>query len=167
MGPVGLGHDQHATGVAIQPMDDPGPRRAAGSAELVEMKLQGRGERASPMPFGRVDDHPRRLVDRRQRGVFVENVERNVFRLRAVARRRFKRDQSHTLSKPQSLRRLPLFAIDLDAQLADGPTNSARLCIGNAWTRKTSSRPPTNSSPTTSSIGASPGVSGTLRTMSR
>ena len=63
---IGLGHDHHAAGVAIQPMHDARPRRSAGRAELVEMKLQRRGQRAGPMSLGRMHDHARRLVDDRQ-----------------------------------------------------------------------------------------------------
>ena len=50
---VGLGDDHHAAGVAIEPMHDAGARGAAGGAELVEMELQGRGQRAGPVPLGR------------------------------------------------------------------------------------------------------------------
>ena len=83
----------------------PGRRRPAGGAQLVEVKLQGRGQRAGPVPFARVDDHARRLVDRRQRFVFVEDVERNVLGLRAFARQ-FGQYDRDPLAGLQPVRRL-------------------------------------------------------------
>ena len=75
---IGLGHHEHAAGVAVEPMHDPRPRRSPRAAERIEMKLQRAGERAGPMPLGRMNDHPRRLVDRRQTIIFVENIERDI-----------------------------------------------------------------------------------------
>ena len=51
-------------------------------AELVEMKLQRRGQRAGPVPLGRMHDHARRLVNHRQPLVLIKDFEGYLFRLR-------------------------------------------------------------------------------------
>ena len=70
----------------------PGRVGPAGRAQLVEMKLQGRGQRAGPMPLARMHHHARRLVDRRDRVVLVEDFERNILGPRALAGQLRQRD---------------------------------------------------------------------------
>src|SRR5262249_11768114 len=79
-----LGYENHAAGVAIQPMDDTRPMLAADVAELAEAELQSVHERPAPVPFGGVHDHVGRLVDRRQELVLVQHLQRNVFSSRQI-----------------------------------------------------------------------------------
>ena len=117
---IGLGHDHHAAGVAVEAVDDARPRRAAGAAQLVEVKLQGAGQRAGPMPLRRMHDHAGRLVDRRQPFVFIQNIERDILGPRGFAR---DRRQSHAdpLAEPQPMRRFGSLAVDFDRGRIDGP----------------------------------------------
>ncbi len=78
VGGIGLGHHQHAAGVAIQPMHDARPRRAASRTQILEMKRQRTGQRPLPMPFGRMDHHARRLIDRRDFRILEQDVERDI-----------------------------------------------------------------------------------------
>ena len=96
----------------------PGRRRPAGRAELVEMELQSRGQRAGPVPFGRVNDHARRLVDHRQMSVFVQDIERDVFRRRALARQVGQRDRD-VFAAVQPIGRFDAQPIDFDARGID------------------------------------------------
>ena len=115
---VGLGHDQHAARIAIQPVDDARPRLAADRAELLEVKREGAGQRAAPMPAGRMHDHPRRLVDRDDVLIFIENVERDVLRMRP---RRIHRRQNDANPVPgaQLVGDLSPLFVDLYAPGAD------------------------------------------------
>ena len=74
-----LGNQNDAAGVAVQAVDDTGAVVAVQVAELAEMKLQGVGQCAAPVPLGRVHDHVKRLVDDGQEFVLIKDVERDVF----------------------------------------------------------------------------------------
>ncbi len=54
VGPVVLGDDQEARGVAVEPVDDPRPVLAADGGERVEVELEGVDQRPGPVPLGRL-----------------------------------------------------------------------------------------------------------------
>ena len=120
MGLIGLGHDEHSARVAIEAMNDAGTSRAARAAEPIEMKLQGAGERAGPMPFGRVNDHARRLVDRGEPLVLEQNIERNILGLRRLARNLGKR-QPDRFPEPKPMGGFRSRAVHFDARSVDRP----------------------------------------------
>ena len=102
MRPVVFGDHDHAARVAVEPVDDARPRRPADAAQPVEMELQRAGQRARPMPFGGMDDHAGRLVDRGQPFVFVENLQRNVFRLGPLPRHLGQHDRDPLAGSPDA-----------------------------------------------------------------
>ncbi len=118
MGTIGLGDDKHAARVAIEPVDDPRSRGAAGATEPVEMELQGAGKRAGPVPLRRMHDHAGRFVDRREPVVLVENIERDILRLRRFAGD-FGKRETDLLVEPQAMGGLCTAAIDLDGGRVD------------------------------------------------
>ena len=82
MGDVGLGDDEQARRVLVDSVDDPRPRHSADPAEPPgAMVEQGVDQRAVEIAGGRMDDHPRRLVDDEQMIVLEDDVERDVLRL--------------------------------------------------------------------------------------
>ena len=86
VGLIVAGHQDHAAGVAVEPVDDARPAQPAGGAQgRPEMELQGAGQRARPVSPGRMHDHARRLVDHHQVLVLVEDVQRDVFGPRGLA----------------------------------------------------------------------------------
>ena len=103
-------------------MNNAGTLGAADRAELLEVKCQRTGQRAGPVTFRGMDHHPRRFVDDRHAVVFVDNVQRYLFRLRAVCfRRRDRRDNG--LAIPQLERWFSLLAIDADFAGTDRTMN--------------------------------------------
>ena len=74
----GLGDDDDARRVAVEPVDDARPERAA-AGELPEVEGERVGERARRHPGRGVDDEPGGLVDDDELFVFVDDVERNLF----------------------------------------------------------------------------------------
>ena len=54
---VVLGHDDHAAGIAVEPMDDSRTGWPAHVAQGIEVELQRAGERAVPVPFAGMNDH--------------------------------------------------------------------------------------------------------------
>ena len=85
MGAIVLGHDDQAAGVFVESVDDAGAQVAAGGGErleAVEQRIDQRAAAARVVALARagVDHHSGRLVDDREVGVFVDNVQRNVFR---------------------------------------------------------------------------------------
>ena len=67
-------------------MDNAGSLRPSNLTQLLEMEGQGAGQRARPMTLGGMHDHRGGFVDRNEIIVFVENVQRNLFRLWAFHR---------------------------------------------------------------------------------
>ena len=122
VGRVGLGDDDHAARVAIEPMDDSRPRRAADAAELVEPMHQRPGQRARPVPLGRMHDHARRLVDDHDRVVLEQHVERDGLGLRPLGRGRHV--DLDSLARRHAVRRLLRNAIDRDGVLVDAALDS-------------------------------------------
>ena len=125
VGLVVLGDDDHAARVAVEPMDDARPRRPAALAHRAEMMGQRPGERAVPMPLGRVDDHPGRLVHDDDRIVLVQDVERDVLRHGPFARH-FELEHRDDVALAQLQRRPAGGVVDanlagLDRPLQRGP----------------------------------------------
>ena len=77
---VVLGDDEQAARVAVEPMDDARPQFAGHVAKPIEMKLQARRQRPPVVRLARMGDHPGGFVDDDQRLVFVDDLQRNVFR---------------------------------------------------------------------------------------
>lgn len=103
--PIVLGHDDYTARIAIEPMDDAGPRRSAAATERAEMMGQRTRQRPFPMALCRVNDHSGRLVDDDNRVILVENDERNVLRRGPFAWRGNLLDK-HPAAGPQTQRRL-------------------------------------------------------------
>ena len=78
-----LGDDQKARRVAIESVNDSRPVFAGKRREPIEMKLKRVDQRAAPVSSRRVGDHSGRLVHDGQMLVFVDDLDRQVFRLRA------------------------------------------------------------------------------------
>ncbi len=79
VGSVGLGDDKHSRRVLVDSMDDSGASLAPDTGEVAREMMQERiDQRAGRRPWRRVDDHPRRLVDDGDVGVFVDYREGNV-----------------------------------------------------------------------------------------
>ena len=112
---VGAGHQDHAAGVAVEPVDDARPGRSAAAAQAgAEVKLQGAGQRARPVPARRMHDHARRLVDHHQVLVLVEDLQRDVLRPRRLAGD-LRQDDRDPLPGLEAIGRLAAIAVDLDA----------------------------------------------------
>ena len=77
---VVLGNDQNSARVAVEAMDDARPKLSGDVAQPIEMKLQRTGQRSAVIPFSGMHDQPGRLVEHDDRVVFMNDVERNVFR---------------------------------------------------------------------------------------
>lgn len=108
---IGLGDDNDAARVAIQPVHDAWARRTAASAEGREVVGQCARQRTLPMALRRVNDHPGRLVDDDDRVVLVQNLQRNVLRRGTFTRHVDLRD-SNALATAQTLRRLAWIVVD-------------------------------------------------------
>ena len=78
-----LGDDQEAGRVAIEPVDDSGPVFAGKRGKPIEVELERVDQRAPPVSPRRMGDHSGRLVDDRQMLVVVDDLDRQVFGLRA------------------------------------------------------------------------------------
>lgn len=76
---VVLGDDQHAAGVAIQPMQDAGTQLPSDVTKLVKVKLQCSGQHAAVVSLARMHDHPDGFVDHDRAIVLGHNIDRNVF----------------------------------------------------------------------------------------
>jgi len=134
MGFFGTGDDDHAAGVAVEPMHDPRPRgptrgrepRAArgrciaGGRRPLQVPLQGTGERALPIALGWVHHHAGGLVDHGHPGIDVEEVERD-FLGRWTGPRWLGHGEPHDRSGLELERRLGRNAIDPHAALLDHP----------------------------------------------
>jgi hypothetical protein len=76
---IGLGDQNDAARIPIEPMYDAGPRFAANGTELIKMPGKGAREGTRPMPTRRMHDHRRRFVHRDQMLVLVQDIEGDVF----------------------------------------------------------------------------------------
>lgn len=83
---IGFGDHDHAAGVAIESVDDTRPGGPADVGESLKAEGERAGERARPIAAGRMDHHAGRFVDHHEPVVFVEYIERDVFRDRLVGR---------------------------------------------------------------------------------
>lgn len=80
------GDENHAASIAVEAVHNARPSGPAGAAQGgTEMKLQRTGQRARPVSAGRMHHHARRLIDDGHDIVFVEDVERDVFRAGRLA----------------------------------------------------------------------------------
>src|SRR5438093_466148 len=97
--------------------------RSAGRAKLPEVKRQGTCQRSRPVAAGWMNHHPRRLVDRDNVLVLIQNVERDLLgvRTRSIHRRQ---DHFDPVAGPQSMRDLRPLPVDFDAA---GPNHFAKL----------------------------------------
>ena len=72
---LGARDDEQAGGVAVEPVDDPGPVRRVAAGEAADQPVDERPRRVARR---RVHDDPRRLVDHEQVLVLVGDTQRNV-----------------------------------------------------------------------------------------
>ena len=98
----------------------PGPLLAADAAEIVDVVQQRVDQRPAGMPGGRMDHHPRRLVDDDEVLVLVEDWQRQRFRLRRCVDQR-RRVDDDVLAALHRLVRLRLAPGDADVALLDQP----------------------------------------------
>jgi hypothetical protein len=87
VGLVILGNHNYTARVAIEPVNDAGPRRAAPRAKRTEMMGQRACQCSFPVTLCRVNDHAGRLVDNNDRFVFMQYGKRDVLRRGSLARR--------------------------------------------------------------------------------
>lgn len=81
MRPVGLGNDQQAGSILVDPVDDAGPRDAADPGKLPPAVMeQGVDQRSVGVSRRRMDHKAGRLVDDDQMFVFISDGQRNVLR---------------------------------------------------------------------------------------
>ena len=81
-----LGDDQKARGVAVETVHDPGAVLARQRRQPVKMELERVDQRTAPVSPRGMRDHSRRLVHHRQVVVLKNDLNRQVFRLRAYLR---------------------------------------------------------------------------------
>ena len=79
VGLVGFGDDEDAAGEAVEAMDDARAERSLDLRELREVMEQGVDEGSVMDTGSSMDGHAGRLVDDDDVGVFVDDVERDVF----------------------------------------------------------------------------------------
>jgi len=118
---VGLGYQYHSARLAVQAMDDPRSRRTTRVAQLLEMMSQSRRECPRPMALGRMDHHPRGLVDRDDRFVLIQNIQSDRFGNRTVLRRRRQIVDLDLLARNHMKGWLDLPTIDPHKPLHDHP----------------------------------------------
>ena len=75
---VVLGHNHQPGGVFIQSMDNPRPFLSTHAGEFIEVKLEGVDQGPRPVPLGRVNNHPPRLVHHHKGAVFIKHRDRNI-----------------------------------------------------------------------------------------
>ena len=79
---VVLGHHHAATGLLVQPVDDPGPGHAANAAELAAAMVKQRVDQGVTLVAGSgMHDQSCRLVQHDQRIVLIQDVQRNILRM--------------------------------------------------------------------------------------
>ena len=78
---IGLGDEEHAGCVAVEAVHDAGTKLAADSRQIAHVVEQGVDERARTVSRRGVHDEPRRLVDRDQVLVLVEDRQRDLLGL--------------------------------------------------------------------------------------
>lgn len=90
-------------GVAVETVDDARSVSSANIAELIEMKLQRRGQGSGIRASSGMHDHAGRFVHNNDGFIFVQDVQRNVFRLE-VAGIRIRQLHVQPIVDPQSAR---------------------------------------------------------------
>src|SRR5450631_451113 len=110
--------DDESRRALVEPVDDPGARRSAdgrpGAASAQERMDQGAGV----MPWRRVNDHTRRLVDDGKVLVLVKDLERD--RLCGGVRDVSLRDlEIHDVARRHAIRRIGGSAVDADEMALD------------------------------------------------
>ncbi len=83
---IGLGHNDHARRIAIEPVDNSRPAGTSHAAESGKMVRKSICQRATPMSATGMHHHPRRLIDHHQGVIFVQDVQGNRFGSRHRAR---------------------------------------------------------------------------------
>ena len=78
VGPIRFCNDQQSRSLLVEAVDHPRPLRLALPRQVATPPQQGVDERSRPVAGGRVDDHPRRLVDNEKRIVLVDDLDRDV-----------------------------------------------------------------------------------------
>ena len=80
VGAVGLGRDQKARGILVDPVDDPGPPLAADPRQRVAAVEKQRVDQRPRRRAGRgMDDHSGRLVDDDQIGILPDHRQGDIF----------------------------------------------------------------------------------------
>lgn len=92
---IGFGDEEHAAGVAIQPVNDAGARFPSQRGELAEPVEQGVHEGSRAESRACMDGHSGWFVDGDHPLVFVENIQGDLFRSGVEGRRAggFERDR--------------------------------------------------------------------------
>ena len=103
MGGVGLGDDEQAGRVLVEPVDDAGPLDPADPRQArAAMADQRVDQRAVGVARRRMDDEARRLVDDDEMVVLVDDVERDVLPdERRILRRRRLEGDPRALGEPR------------------------------------------------------------------
>ena len=80
VGGVGFCDDEASAGFLVEPVDDAGPLDPADHAQAGAVEKQGVDQSAFRVSGTGMHDQPGRLVQHENRGVFMEDVERDVLR---------------------------------------------------------------------------------------
>ena len=115
-----LRDDQHAGGVLVDPVHDPGPKLPADAGEVAAVVQERVHQRPLRVARGRVHDHARGLVDHHQVRVLEKDRERDRLR-RQVRRHGLGHAALDALAGAQLVRGLGERARDSDLALLDQP----------------------------------------------
>jgi hypothetical protein len=118
MGSVVARDQDDAASEAIQPVDDAGAKMAAYGRKLLEAMQHRINEGSGVLTGARMDHHPRRLIDRDDIGVLIQDIERQVLG-RGAERGQFPGIHVDALSAFQHERTLLGRAVHKHAALSD------------------------------------------------
>jgi hypothetical protein len=129
MSGVGFGHQQHAAGFAIQPVDDAGTQFSAQLREILKAMNQPVYQRSFPASRACMHDESRGLVDGHQIVILIEDIDGQVFGFRGerLELQRIDQDLFRTEQRKRRLRFQP--AVDSNTPLPD-PVLKPRPAIG-------------------------------------
>ena len=82
MGFVIFGNDHDAAGILIQPVHDTGADHPVDARQVLTVKQQRIDQRARIMPRRRMHHHAPGFIEHDHIFIFIDDIQRNVFRLR-------------------------------------------------------------------------------------